>query len=52
VESIKMLRMDLFTKQKEIHRCTEKNVWTLSREKEGGMNWELGINMYSRLQIK
>ena len=29
-----------------------KNVWTLNGEKEGGMNWELGIDIYSLLQIK
>ena len=45
VESIKMVQLNLFSKQKERHRCREQK-WTQREEGKGGMNWEIGIDIY------
>ena len=40
-----MVQMNLFTKQKLSHRC-RRQTW-LSRGKWGGINWEIGIDIYT-----
>ena len=52
-----MVQMNRFAKQKEAHRCREQTyghqggkvgVWGGG----GGMNWEIGIDMYTLIRIK
>ena len=44
-----MVQMNLFTKQIQSHRCREKN---MVAKGEGGINWEIGIDMYTLLYLK
>ena len=43
--------MNLFTKQKKSHRC-RKQTYGYRGESEGGINWEIGIDIYTLLYIK
>ena len=43
--------MNLFTKQKQSHRCT-KNTQGYRGGKDGEINWEIGIDRYTLLYIK
>ena len=44
--------MNLFIKQKQTHRC-RRQTYGYQRGKRGGdINWESGINRYTRLYIK
>ena len=48
VKCRKITQMNQFAKQKETQ--TERmNVWTLRREREGGMNWEIRVDIYTLL---
>ena len=50
MESIKVIQMNLFTK--ESHRCRKQTEGS-RREKRGkGINWEIGIEIYTLLHIK
>ena len=51
MESRKMIQMNLFAKQKQKHRRREQ-MYGYQGGKEGGMNWEIGIDMYTLLCIK
>ena len=42
--------MDLFTKEKQNYRC-RKQTW-LPGDGGGGINWEIGIDVYILLYIK
>ena len=46
-----MVQMDLFTKQKYYHRCKKKTNMGPGR-KGGGINWEIGVDIYTLLHIK
>ena len=50
MESKKRVQINLFTKQKQSHRC-RKQTW-LPGGKGGGINWEIGIDIYILLYIK
>ena len=41
-----MVQMNLFTKQKQSHRC-RKQTYGYQWEIRGGINWEIGIDMYT-----
>ena len=43
--------MNLFTKQKQSHRC-RKQAWLSGDKGRGGINWEIGIDIYTLLYIK
>ena len=43
--------MNLFAKQKQRHRCREQT-YGYQGGKGGGMNWEIGIDIYTLLCIK
>ena len=43
--------MNLFTKQKQSHRC-RKQTYGYWGEGVGGINWKVGIDMYTLLYIK
>ena len=47
----KVVQMNLFTKQKQSHRC-RKQIYGYWGEKEGGINWEIGIDIYTLLYTK
>ena len=47
-----MIQMNVFAKQKQRHKWREKNVWIPKGKGVGGMNWEIGIDMYTLLCIK
>ena len=51
MDSRKMLKMNLFAKQKQRHRCREQT-YGYQGGKGGGMNWEIGIDIYTLLCIK
>ena len=42
----KMVQMNLFTKEKQSHRC-RKQTYGYQWEIRGGINWEIGIDMYT-----
>ena len=46
-----MMQMNLFRKQKETHRL-QKQTYSYQRGKVGGINWEIGIDLYTLLYIK
>ena len=46
-----MVQRDLFTKKKEIDSQTQKTNLELKEDKDGGVNWEIGINIYTLLYI-
>ena len=43
--------MNLFTKQKQSHRCG-KQTYGYQGKRAGGINWEIGIDIYTLLYIK
>ena len=43
--------MNLFTKQKQSHRCRKKS-YGYQGGKGGGINWEIGIDIYTLICIK
>ena len=45
----KMIQMNLFTKQ--THRCREQT-YGYQGERQGGTDWEFGIDMYTLLYFK
>ena len=47
VESRKMLQVNLFAKQKQSHRCREQTYGY-----QGGMNGEIGVDIYTPPRIK
>ena len=44
--------MNLFTKQKESHRCKKQTYYGYQGGSGGGINWEIGIDIYTLLSIK
>ena len=44
-----MVQMILFAKQKFRHRCREQTYGHQGGGRRGGMNWEIGINIYTLL---
>ena len=46
-----MVQMNLFTKQKKTHRC-RKQTYGYQGRRGGGINWEIGIDIYTLLYIK
>ena len=46
-----MVQMNLLTKQKQSHRC-RKLTYGYQGGKGGGINWEIGIDIYTLLYIK
>ena len=49
-----MTQMNLFTKQKQIHRINlENELMAIRGEGDGrGIDWEFGIDMYTLLYLK
>ena len=50
-----MVQMNLFAGQKQRHRCREQTYGHQGGKAAGhggGMNWEIGIDMYSLICIK
>ena len=45
----KMVQMNIFTKQKQSHRCGKQ---TYGYQGWGRINWEIGIDIYTLLYIK
>ena len=43
--------MNLFTRQKQGHRC-RKQTYGYQGGRGGGINWEIGIDIYTLLYIK
>ena len=56
VEPRKMVQMNGFAGQKLRHRCREQTyghkVGKVGGDGGGGMNWEIGIDMYTLMCIK
>ena len=46
-----MVQVNLFTKQKQSHRC-KKQTYGYWRAREEGINWETEIGIYTLLYIK
>ena len=46
-----MIQINLFTKQKQSHRG-RKQAYGYQGGKRGGINWEIGIDIYTLLYIK
>ena len=44
--------MNLFAKQKQRHRRREQMYGHQGEKGGGGMNWEIGIDMYTLLRIR
>ena len=44
--------MNLFTKQKQSHRCRKQTYGFHCGGREGRINWEAGIDVYTPLYIK
>ena len=44
--------MNLFTKQKQSHRCRKQTYGYQVGKKGGGINWEIGTDIYTLLYIK
>ena len=47
-----MVQMNLFAKQKQRHRRREQMYGHQGEKGGGGMNWEIGIDMYTLMCIK
>ena len=47
-----MVQMNLFTKQKYTHRCRKQTYGYQGEKEGGGINWEIGIDIYTLLYIK
>ena len=47
----KGVQMNLFTKQKQSHRC-RKQTYGSQGKRGGGINWEIGIDIYTLSYIK
>ena len=47
----KMVQMKLLTKQKYSHRC-RKQTYGYKGGRRGGINWEIGIDIYTLLYVK
>ena len=45
----KKAQMNLFTKIRIESQMEKTNLWLLERKEEGGINWEVGINIYTLL---
>ena len=53
MKSKKRAQMNLFTKQKWSHRCRKQTYgYQGIRARGGGINWEIGIDIYTVLYIK
>ena len=56
VEPRKMVQMKQFAGQKQRHRCREQTYGhqggKVARWRGGGMNWEIGIDIYTLICIK
>ena len=48
---LKMVQMNLFTEQKQNHRC-RKQTYGYDRVSYGGIKWETGIDIHTLLYIK
>ena len=48
----KMIQMNLFTKQKQTHRLRELTYGYHGGGWGGGIDWEIGIDMYTLLYLK
>ena len=44
--------MNLFTKQKQSHRCRKRTYGYQGGEGGGGINWEIGTDIYTLLYIR
>ena len=51
MESREMVKMNLFARQKCRHRCREPT-YGYQGEREGGVNWEIGMDIYTLPCIK
>ena len=50
MESRKMAQINLFAKQKQRHRQRKKKMYGhQGGQQEDGINWEIGINIYTLL---
>ena len=47
-----MVQMNLFAKQKQRHRRREQTYGCQGGKGGGGMNWEIGIDIYTLICIK
>ena len=47
-----MVQMNQFAGQKLRHRCREQTYGHQGGKAAGGMNWEIGIDMYTLMCIK
>ena len=47
-----MVQMNLFTKQKQSYRCRKQIYGYRGVTAGGGINWEIGIDIYTLLYIK
>ena len=47
-----MVQMNLFAKQKKRHRCRKQTYAYQMRRREGGISWEIRIDIYTLLYIK
>ena len=52
VESRKMVQMNLFAKQKQSHRCRKQTYGYQGGKGGGGMNCEIGIDIYTLVYMK
>ena len=52
VEPRKMVQMNQFARQKQRHRCGEQTDAHQEVGGGGGMNWEIGIDIYTLICIK
>ena len=50
-EAPKMVQMNLFTKQKQNHRCKKQN-YRYPGGQQRGINWETGIDIHTLLYVK
>ena len=48
----KMIKMNLFTKEKQTHRLREWIYGYRGEGWEGGIDWELGVDIYTLLYLK
>ena len=49
---LKKVLMNLCTRQKYSHRCRKQAYGYQRRKGWGGINWEIGIDIYTLLYIK
>ena len=47
-----MIQVNLFTKQKQIHRLRKQTYGYQRGKVGGGINWESGIDIYTLLYLK